>query len=192
MVGARKRPDIAFEALQELDADTVVLRGHKIPQGYLEVAAVQRTARKQGITRPGGDHSEICLSKIATEAEPEAPPCSPDARADELATGIRGPVQQQAIQNGARINDDRVVDVAAHAWPRWRSTRVWTNFLGNAIEQEGIGDDGFVRKAAATRLLPCEMLVIEDDFKSRAARRSPQIAPEGPPPTMANWRMVIR
>ena len=93
----------------------------------------------------------------------------------DLAPCNGGAVEEQAIEHGAGIDDDRM----GHVQPR--AVVIAADELDGAddffrkriIEQEGIRLDGLVREAAAARFFPGEMLVYDGDAMPGASKLSP-------------------
>ena len=61
-------------------------------------------------------------------------------------------------------------------------------FRLRAVQQEGVKTDGFMSKAAAARLFPCEVLVIEGDIESGSGQL---LATHGPGGASANDRDIF-
>src|ERR1700680_4757782 len=89
-------------------------------------------------------------------------------RADRLATRCYRAVQEQAVQDLARIDHDRMAHLEPRAMAAARNElRGANNPFGLwRIEQERIGFDCFVREPAAAGLFPCQSFVKNRDLET--------------------------
>src|SRR5438105_8183275 len=114
MVATRERPDIALQAAHELHLDYVRARGNEIAKSSLQIGGRQGTSgRKERVPRAGCQDQKICvlhyifggegwrLSRNVNRA---------DARVNDAASGVCRALEQKSIQNGARIDDDGMVE----------------------------------------------------------------------------------
>ena len=189
VVGARKRPQVAFELLQELHLDDVFFGGHEIAEGNLQVGRAQRGGfRQEAVARPSGEHDEVRQLLLAAGNEAHflaAGVYAGDPRTDRLASRSFGAVEEKPVQHLAGIDHDGFAHLEARAMPAAGNQFGGANdFFGLiCFEQEGIGFDCFMREAAAARLLPGEAFVENRYVKARVcealtAERSRRPSPD--------------
>ncbi len=172
VIGARERPDVAFEFLEELDLDHLFLLRNEIAESHFEIGGLERGGlRKKAIARAAGKDNEVGGLLFAADVQMDVAIIGADlgdARADGLAAGRAGAIEEKLIENGAGINDDGMAQLEARA-----KTAAGNQFGGandffrlRAVEKERIRFDGFVCEASATRLFPGKMLVVEGDLEA--------------------------
>src|ERR1700730_13212720 len=115
MIRAWKRPDVALELWQKLDNDLLGSLRHEIALGHLQLVRLQSPRlRKQLVPRSPGQHHKIggapfALQRIARLLRIGVNAL--DALLVNLATGLLCAIQQQSIQDSARIDDDRLLEL---------------------------------------------------------------------------------
>jgi hypothetical protein len=172
VVGAGKRPEVAFKFFQEFDFDDLLVGRDEVALGHFKVAGREGDGfGEELIARSAGEYDEISVSFFAAGDEANAVGIlmdSGNAGAHGSATGLGGAIEEQPVQRGARINDDGMSHVESGAVPgAGNEFRGADEFFGaGTVEKEGIGLDGFVREAAAAGLFPGEALIVEGDFEA--------------------------
>ena len=115
MVGAGKGPDVALEIGEKLDDDFLGGLRDEVALGHFELIAVQGArAGEKLIARACGEDQEIGGAPLAINGVARLVRGSihfVDAGAVNLATGLASAIEKQAIQDGARIDDDGMLEV---------------------------------------------------------------------------------
>lgn len=111
MVGPRKGPEIAGHALEKLDFDHFFFGGNEVAESDFEIArAERRGAGEKLIARAGREDDEIggVFDTRGGEGNLRAGSVhASDARVMHFATGGFGAAEEQAVQDGARIDHQR-------------------------------------------------------------------------------------
>ena len=115
MITTRERPDVAFEIAQEFNGDGVGGLWNKIALGHFQFVGLEGAGfRKKLIFCAAGEDQEVGGAPVAIDAIARFVGRSvdvQDARAMHDAARFRGAIEQKAIQNGARVDDDGVLEV---------------------------------------------------------------------------------
>ena len=177
MIGARKRPQVALEFLQEFHLDDVFLGRHEIAERHFQILrAESRRFRQQLVSRPRREHHEVRSAFFAARHQPHLRVVhvhARHARAHGRASRCDSPVEQQPVQHLARVNYDRMAHLDPRAMPAAGNQLCRAhNLLGvRSVEQERIRLDRFMSQAAAAGLLPRQALV-ENCYVKAVARKA--------------------
>ena len=174
MIGARERPHVAFEFLEEFHLDDVFFSGHEITEGHFQVQRAERGRfRQQLVARSRCEHHEVRPTLFAAGHQAHLRficihAC--DARAYGRATRRHGAIEQQPVEHFARVDHDWTAHLEPRAMPAaGNQLRGTHDFLGmGAVEQERVRLDGFMGEAAAAGLFPRQALVVDCYVKTLA------------------------
>src|SRR5262249_1540495 len=165
MIAAGKRPDVAVKVRKELDDDGVSALRNEIALGDFEFVFLERARfGEKLIARTGCQHQKVRAVPLSVNTEARLFGGSVDRNdvgAANLAASLARAVKEQAVQDGARVDDDGMRHVERGALLIAGNQLDGVNeFLGISVfEQKREALNGFVGEAAAARLFPGEMLV---------------------------------
>src|SRR5215471_873384 len=165
MVTPWKRPDVPVKVRKEFDNDRVGrLRNEIALRDFQFVFLEWAGFREQLVACAGRENQEIRALPFAINAVPwpwGGGFNGNDMGAANLAARFACTVQKQAVQNGARIDNDgmRHVERSVLLVAGDEFDRVNQLLRIGIIEQEREALDGFVSQAAPARLLPGEMFI---------------------------------
>ena len=148
MVGARERPDVAFESAQEFHLDGVAHGRERSSRGSFP----GRSRRERARVRAAG-HCARRRRSPAKSASCAAPPSVRrtrfpasihlrHTRAHDAAARGCGAIQQQAVEHRARVDDDGMIEVEQRAMAAAGDEfhRVNRVFWVRTVQQKRIGD----------------------------------------------------
>src|SRR5215472_15559136 len=169
MVTAREGPDVTVKVREEFNDDGVGRLRNEVALGDLELVFLERTRPgKELIAGARGENQEVGGMPFAIDTVAgffSGGVHGNNVRAAYFATGFARTIEQQAVQNRARVNDDGMRHIE-------RGTLLvagdefdgMNQLLGIAVfQQERKTLDGFVGETAATGLFPGEMFVKDLD-----------------------------
>src|ERR1051326_958251 len=165
MIATREGPDIAVEVGKEFNDDGIGGLRNEIALGDFEFIFPERARfREKLIASTRGEDEKIRRTPFAFDGVTRffaGGVDSDDMGTMHLAAGVLRAFEKQAIQNGARVNDDGIIHfqlgmlfVAGDQFDG-----VDKLFGIRIIEKKREALNRFMGEAAATRLLPGEMLV---------------------------------
>jgi len=169
VIFAGERPDIAFEIGKKLDDDLFRSLRDEIALSHFEFVFGKSTGTgKELIAGSGGQNDEVSFAGFAVDGIArliESGVDLVDAERVDAAAGGASAVEEQTVQNGARVDDDGMAEVEMGAMILSADDFDVANelFWMIVVQKEWVALGGLVREAAPTRLFPRKMLVVDVD-----------------------------
>ena len=169
MISAGERPDVSFEIGKELDDDLVGGLRDEIPLGHFEFVFRKGTgAREELVAGAGGQDDEVGFARLSVDGIAgfvESRVDLVDAVRMNAATGGAGAIEEQAVENAARVDDDGMFKIEMRAMILGADDFDVANqfFRVIVVEEERVALRGLVGEAAATGFLPVKVLVVNID-----------------------------